>query len=118
MVVQLANPLSTAMSSCLDNLSHPFADIQTLVMFRSENDQLVGHELIKALSIFKLSLVPPLSPSSRHESPPNINAIVVHPKSNQSHFRQKKFKFKSRNPGFKLIRDMLINKWIIVKKDR
>jgi hypothetical protein len=85
MVVQLANPPSTAMSPCLDNLPHPFIDIQTPVMFRSEEEQLVGHELIKSLSTFKLSLVPPLSPSSCHESPPSNNATVVHPKGNQSH---------------------------------
>jgi hypothetical protein len=85
MVVQLANPPSTAMSPCLDNLPHPFIDIQTPVMFRSEEEQLVGHELTKSLSTFKLSLVPPLSPSSCHESPPSNNATVVHPKGNQSH---------------------------------
>jgi hypothetical protein len=47
----------------------------------------VGHELIEALSKFKLSKVPPLSPSSRHESSSNFEAIVVHPKENQSSYR-------------------------------
>jgi hypothetical protein len=116
MVVHLANPLPIAMSSCLDN-PHSFTNIQSPVMFISEDEQLIGHELIKALSTFKLSLVPPLSPSSRHESPPNNNAIVVHPRAIRAIFH-KKFKFKSKNLGFKVIRDMLIKKCIIVKKGR
>jgi hypothetical protein len=55
-------------------------DIHTPEMFKSEDEQLVGHELIIALSKFKLSNVPPLSPSSRHESSSSFETIVVHPK--------------------------------------
>jgi hypothetical protein len=72
-------------------------------MFRSEEEQLVGHKLIKALREFKLSKVPPLSSSSRHESSSDIEATVVHPKGNQSSYRQRKAKFKSRKPGFKVV---------------
>jgi hypothetical protein len=107
MVEKLANQPSDAMVPCLDNFPHSFADI---VMFRSEGEQLVKHELIKALSTFKLSMAHPLSSSSRHESPLNNNATVVHPKGNQSYLRQKKFKFKSRKPSFKVIWDMLTKK--------
>jgi hypothetical protein len=53
-------------------------------MFRSEEEQLVGHELIKALRNFKLSPVSPLSPSNRHDSSLNSEAIIVHLKGTQS----------------------------------
>jgi hypothetical protein len=42
----------------------PLVDIQTPEILRSEEEQFVGHELIEALSKFKLSKVTPLSPSS------------------------------------------------------
>jgi hypothetical protein len=51
-------------------------------------EQLVGHELIEeALSKFMLLNVPHLSPSSRHESSSNFEAIVIYPKENQSYYR-------------------------------
>jgi hypothetical protein len=87
-------------------------------MFRSEEEQLVGHELIKALRNFKLSLVSPLSPSNRHESSLNSEAIVVHLKWTQSRYPRRKIKFKSSKPGFTVVRDLLTKKWIVVKKDR
>jgi hypothetical protein len=43
MVEQLANPPPIGMSLCLSNLLPP-VEIQTLEMFRSEDEQLVGHE--------------------------------------------------------------------------
>jgi hypothetical protein len=86
MVEQHANPPPTAMLPCLSN-PLPHVDIQTPEIFRSEEEQLVGHELIEALSKFKLSKVPPLSPFSHHESSSNFEAIVVHPKENQSSYR-------------------------------
>jgi hypothetical protein len=60
MVEQLANPPLIAMPPCLSK-PLPHVDIQTPEIFRSEEEQLVRHELIKALSKFKLSNVPPLS---------------------------------------------------------
>jgi hypothetical protein len=42
-VNQLANPPPIAMSPCLSNFRPPFEDIQTPVMVRSEEEQLVGH---------------------------------------------------------------------------
>jgi hypothetical protein len=53
-------------------------------MFRSEDEQLIGYELIKALKNFKLSLVSPLSPSISHESSSSNEAMVVHPKGTHS----------------------------------
>jgi hypothetical protein len=37
-------------------------NIQTPMLFKSEEEQLVGHDLIKALNELKLSSIPPLSP--------------------------------------------------------
>jgi hypothetical protein len=84
MVEQPTNPPPTTLSLCLSNLLLPIEDIQTPVMFRSEDEQLAGHELIKALRNFKLSSVSPLSPSNRHEPSLNNEAIVVHSKETQS----------------------------------
>jgi hypothetical protein len=86
-------------------------------MFRSEDEQLVGHELIEALSKFKLSNVPHLSSSSCHESSLSFKAIVVHSKENQSSYRQRKAKSKSKKTCFKVVRDLLTKKWIIVKNN-
>jgi hypothetical protein len=77
----------------------------------------VGHELIEALSKFNLSKVPPLSPSSHHESSSCFEAIVLHLRENPSSHHQRKVKSKSRKSCFKVVRDLLIKKWIIVKKD-
>jgi hypothetical protein len=101
-----------------EQLPPPFKDIQTPVMVRSEEEQLVGYEFIKALRNLKLSMVPHLSLSSRHESPSNNEAIVVHLNGNQSYDRQKKVKIKSRKSGFKVVHNMLTRKWDVVKKDR
>jgi hypothetical protein len=49
-VEQLDNPPLITMSPCLSKLL-PSVDIQTPQIFRSEDEQLVGHELIEALSI-------------------------------------------------------------------
>jgi hypothetical protein len=118
MVELSANPLPTTLSPCLSNLLPPVEDVQTPVMFRSEDEQLVGHKLIKALRTFKLSPVSPLSPSNRHGSYLNNEAIVVLPKGTQSCYPRRKVKFKSRKPGFKVVHDLLTKKWIVVKKDR
>jgi hypothetical protein len=88
------------------------------MIFRSEEEQLIGHELIKDLRNLKLSTVPPMSPSSRHETLSNNEAFVVHLKGNQSYDRQQRLKIKSRKWSFKLVCDMLTKKWVIFKKDR
>jgi hypothetical protein len=63
----------------------------------------VGHELIEVLSKFKLSKVPPLSPSSCHESSSSFKTIIVHSKENQSSYQKRKVKFKSRKSDFKVV---------------
>jgi hypothetical protein len=70
----------------------------------------VGHELIEALNKFKLSKVSPLSPSSHHESSSSFKAIVVYLKENQSFYRRRKAKSKSRKPEFKVVQGLLIKK--------
>jgi hypothetical protein len=85
MVAQLDNPPPIAMSPCSSKPLPP-VDIQTPEIFRSEEEKLVGQELIEALSKFKLSKVPPLSPSSRYESSSSFEAIIVHSKENQSSY--------------------------------
>jgi hypothetical protein len=84
MVEQLAYPPLLAISPDLSSLLPSVEDIQTPMVFQSEEEQLVGHKLFKALRNFKLSTVPPLSPSNHHESPSNNEANVVLPKGTQS----------------------------------
>jgi hypothetical protein len=73
--------------------------------------------LIKALRKFKLSRIPYLSSFCHHESPLNKEANVVHLKGNQSSYGQRKVKLKCRKLYFKVVRDLLMKKWIIVIKD-
>jgi hypothetical protein len=117
MVEQMTNPPPTVMLPCLGNLPLPFENIQTPILFRSKDEQLVGHELIKALRNLELSMIPHLSPSSHHESPSHNEALVVQSKGNQSYNRQRKLKIKSRKSGFKLVRDMLTMKLVVVNND-
>jgi hypothetical protein len=70
----------------------------------------VGHELIEALSNFKLSKVPSLSPSSHDKSSSSFEAIVIHSKEKHSSYRQSKIKSKSRKSDFKVVRDLLTKK--------
>jgi hypothetical protein len=102
MVKQLDNSPLIVMSPCLSKPLPP-VNIQTPEMFRSEDEQLVEHELIEALSKFKLSNMPPLSSSSRHESSSSFEAIVVPPKENQKSYRQRKVKSKSKKPVFQVV---------------
>jgi ureidoglycolate hydrolase len=46
-------PLSSTRSLCVVDHLPPTEDIQTPITFRSEVEQLIGYELIKALSNFK-----------------------------------------------------------------
>jgi hypothetical protein len=77
MVEQMANPPLTAMSTCLSNLPLPLENIQVPILLRSEEEQLIEHDLIKPLSNLKLSTVPPFSLSRRHESPSDNEVLVV-----------------------------------------
>jgi hypothetical protein len=52
----------TSTIQCIVSCLPPTKEIHSLVLLRSEAKQLVGQELIKALSDFKHLAVPPLSP--------------------------------------------------------
>jgi hypothetical protein len=67
----------------LGNLPPPCEEFRTPLIFKSEEEQLVGYELIKALCISMLSLLFPLSPVNHHESLLNNEALVVHLKGKQ-----------------------------------
>jgi hypothetical protein len=81
-------------------------DIQSPMLFRSEAEQLCGHELLKALSNFKQSTVASLSPSIQQNKLLEKEGVGMHPEDNQSHSRQQNIKIKSRKSEFKVLRDM------------
>jgi hypothetical protein len=88
------------------------------MMSRSEAEQMIGYELIKALSNFKQSMIGHLSPSTHQNKSLEKKIVGMHPEGNQSHSRQQKIKIKSRKSDFKVIRDMLTKKWIFVKNNQ
>jgi hypothetical protein len=51
-------------TQCILSCIPPFEEIHSPLLLRSEVEQLVGHELIKALSDFKHLVVAPLSPQA------------------------------------------------------
>jgi hypothetical protein len=61
-----------------------------------------------------VSSVPSLSPSSGHELPSKNEAMVVPSEANQSLYRQRKIKTKSKKIGLKVARDRLTKKWTVV----
>lgn len=80
--------LSTA-TTMLD-VNHDLAtkEAHTPLVLRSEAEQLVGQQLIKALSNFKHLLVPPLPPRPsppQQNSPTGKDTIVVHSEGTRRH---------------------------------
>jgi hypothetical protein len=57
-------------------------DIQSPMLFRSEAEQLCGHELLKALSNFKQSTVASLSPSIQQNKLLEKEGVGMHPEDN------------------------------------
>ncbi|TVU09810.1 hypothetical protein EJB05_43306, partial [Eragrostis curvula] len=116
----LSTPPATATPLHVDNQRHLCEEMQTPVLLRSEAEQLVGEELIKALCNFKQVEVAPLSPRSRsrqnasHEKDPNM----VYTEGTKSFSHHRKAKIKSRKCVFKVRRDLLTKKWIFVKKEK
>jgi hypothetical protein len=86
----------------LGNLPPPVKDIQAPMMVRSDEEQLVGHELFKARSNLKVASVPPLSSS-----------MVVHSEDNQSLYRQRMVQTKSKKTRLKMAQNRLTKKWIV-----
>jgi hypothetical protein len=52
------------------------------MMSRSEAEQLIGYELIKALSNFKYSMVVPSSSSTQHNKLLEKKTVGMHPEDN------------------------------------
>jgi hypothetical protein len=69
-------------------------DIRTPLLFRSEVEQLIDYDLIKALSNFKQSLVAPSSPSTQQSTSLEKKAVAVQREGNQSCSRQQRIKSK------------------------
>jgi hypothetical protein len=112
-----STPLSSISTLSVVN-HHPFIEVITILMLlRSEAEQRVGYELIKALGDFKQLTVPPLSPhtqlitSSVEKS--TLNRLV----DNRSFSHHQRIKIKSQKPVVKIVCDMLIKKWVFVKRD-
>jgi hypothetical protein len=86
-------------------------------MIRSEAEQLIGFQLIKALSNLKQNAVTPPSSSNLRTSfeKETVAAIMG---DNQRCSKKLKHKIKSHKPAIKVVRDMLTRKWIFIKKDK
>jgi hypothetical protein len=70
-------------------------------------EQLIGFELIKAMSNFKHLLVAPSLLTTQQNNSLEKKAFEVHLEGNQSCSQQQKNKIKSQKPGVNMIRDML-----------
>lgn len=105
-------------SRCAINHHPLLQEIQTPQLLRSEEEQLVGQELIKVLKDFKQLAVTPLSPHT-HQLNSFVKDFIVEGLINtQRSNHHRRTKFKSRKPVVKVVRDMLIKKWVLVKKDK
>jgi hypothetical protein len=87
-------------------------------MVRNEAEQLVGQQLIKALSNFKHNVVHPLSPPTLHNTTFERKATIESKKDTQHCSRKMKHKIKLHKPCIKVVRGMLTKRWIIIKKDK
>jgi hypothetical protein len=92
-------------------------EIHSPVLFRSEVEQLVGQELIKALSDFKQLMVAPLSPQAHQLSSSEKDSNVEHLVDTWSISCQRKTKIKGRKPSIRVVRDLLTKKWVFVKRN-
>jgi hypothetical protein len=100
----------TSTIQCIVSCLPPTKEIHSPVLLRSEAEQLVVQELIKALSDFKQLAVPPLSPQAHQLYSPVKEFNVEHPVGTQSFNCQWKTKMNCRKPVVKVIRDLLMKK--------
>jgi hypothetical protein len=90
---------------------HPSTeDTLTPMLLRSESEQLVGQEFIKALSDFKQLTVTPLSLQTQQFTSSVKKSIVECPVETRSFHHQQRTKIKSQKPVVKVVYDMLIKK--------
>jgi hypothetical protein len=108
----------TSTPSCVGNRHPSTKEIHSPLLLRSEAEQLVDEELIKALSDFKQQAVAPSSPQTQHHNPVVKVSDVKCPVDTQSLSHHQKTKLKCQKPVVKVVRDMLTKKWIFVKKNK
>jgi hypothetical protein len=88
------------------------------VVLRSEAKQLVGQDLIKALSDFKQMAVAPLSPHTQEFNSYVKKPIVEHPVDTRHFCRYHRTNLKCQRPVIKVVCDMLIRKWVFIKRNK
>jgi hypothetical protein len=91
-------------------------EINSPVSPRSEAEQLVGQELIKALSDYKQLVVAPFSPPAQQIYSTVKESNVKHLVSSQSFSCHQRNKIKCQKPAIKVVRDLLTKKWIFMKR--
>jgi hypothetical protein len=96
----------------------PLKDSQSPLLLRSKSEQLTRHQLIKALSTFKHQAIAPLSSSFMHVSPEKEKVVVSMECKQWYNPKLKKNGIKSQKSRFKVVRDMLVKKWIFVKAQK
>jgi hypothetical protein len=83
---------------------------------RSDAEQLVGQELIKALNDFKRLVVAPLSPPAQQIYSSVKESNVKHLVSSQSFSCYQINKIKCQKSSVKVVRDLLMKNWIFIKR--
>jgi hypothetical protein len=78
----------------------------------------VGQELIKALSDFKHLLVALLSPQAHQLSSSEKDSNMEHLVDTQTFSCQQKTKIKGQTPPVRVVRDLLMKKWVFVKRNK
>jgi hypothetical protein len=90
-------------TQCTVSCIPPFEEIHSPLLLKSEAEQLVGQELIKALSDFKHLLVAPLSPQAHQLSSFEKDSNVEHLVNTQSISSQRKTKLKGQKPSIQVV---------------
>jgi hypothetical protein len=85
-------------------------EIHSPVMLRSEAEQLVGQELMKALSNFKQMAASPSPPKTQQSTPPVKVSDVERPVDTKSLSHHQKIKLKCQKSVVKVVQDMLTKK--------
>jgi hypothetical protein len=90
-------------TQCTVSCIPPFEEIHSPLLLKSEAEQLVGQELIKALSDFKHLVVAPLSPQAHQLSSFEKDSNVEHLVNTQSISSQRKTKLKGQKPSIQVV---------------
>jgi hypothetical protein len=87
-------------------------------LLRSEEDQWVRQELIKTLNDFKQLIIAHLSPHTQQFTSYVKKSSVGHLVDTRSFHHHKRTRIKYQKSVVKVIRDMLIEKWIFIKRGK